>query len=229
MKAIREKAKERGYWEFVIRPSRFEERKLSSLTSLRSIVERCSVQLRGWEFPHVERGKDPEKGLDWIEEGTDWEHYIETWRMFQSGQFYYVRALWEDWRDRSEFWPPGNGWTTMSGLGVGDVIDTCTEFFEFASRWSQTEAGDDHIVVHATLRNLAGRRLQMDRRHRAPLRNPYSTTIREYPYRGSLARAELIAHTRELALDLAKEIFERFGWNPPPVILRELQEEIGGA
>lgn len=227
MSTLQDSVKGRGYWEFVVRPIRFEERKVPNISMLLPIVERCSVRIRGWDFPHVELGQAPAIGQDWIEESIDWEHYIESWRLFQSGQFYYLRALWEDWRDRSGSWPAGAGWRPMSRLGVGDVVDTCTELFEFASRLSQTEAGDDQFSVQAVLMNTKSRALHMDRSRRGPLHSQYVATIPSYPYRRELARTELIARPRELALELAKEIFERFGWNPHPVILRWLQEEMG--
>jgi hypothetical protein len=50
----------RGYWHVVIRPTSFEEKHIPDYADLFPIVEKHSVQLRGWDYPHVDPWRPPD-------------------------------------------------------------------------------------------------------------------------------------------------------------------------
>ncbi len=159
---LKEDIKSRGYWRVVIRPVSFNGQRVQDLSALFPMVQGASVQLRGWDFPHVSRKDDPVVGLNWVSQDTRWEHNLEAWRIYQSGQFAHIAAFWDDWRDHSKWWAPEEGWKPSQRLGIGDTLFRFTEIFEFAARLSSTEAGDDAMHISVTLFNLRDRFLYVD-------------------------------------------------------------------
>ena len=190
------------------------------------ILRKASVTLRGWDFPHLDPNKDPDIDTDWIGQADEWEHHLSVWRFYQSGQFMYVGGMPIDWRDQSSIWPASKDWAAGSLLGVGDAIFCFTEFFEFAARLSQTEAGDDPMQVDITVGNLKGRRLYVDSNNRAPFFHFREASIGKFPYSVQLPRAELLATSRHLALVAANELFKRFRWDTTIAQLRDWQDQM---
>ena len=220
------KVRFRGHWQVVIRPTAFKKDRVGEIGSLFPIVERCSVSLRGWDFPHIDRRKQPHIDVDWVGQEVDWEHHVELWRLYQSGQFVQVGGMWEDWRDQSGLWPPERTWKAGSGLGVLDATFRFIEIFEFAARLCQTEAGDERVRILVTLSSLKERTLFLESPNRIPLLGEYKAGINELPYEVELSRADLIAAPREHALEPTARLFERFGWNAGRDMLKGLQAEL---
>jgi hypothetical protein len=52
------------------------------------------------------------------------------------------------------------------------------------------------------------------------------TSIKELPYKADLTRIQLVTEPRELALKVAVELFQTFGWNPSLNLLRDMQDEL---
>ena len=92
-------------------------------------VQRCVVQIRGWDFPHLSNQVEIERQADWIGQSSEWEHLLEAWRFYQSGQFVDLSGIWEDWRDQSSLHPAGGDWRQGQTLGVGDALFRLTEIF----------------------------------------------------------------------------------------------------
>ena len=82
MDSLMEDIKSRGYWRTVVRPVSFSEQRVPNLSALFPLVETASVQLRGWDFPHINRSEQPAIGLDWVGQDTRWQHNLETWRVY---------------------------------------------------------------------------------------------------------------------------------------------------
>ena len=98
---VRNKLKTVGNMEVIFEPSQAFEKNLISKAKLKDILEKSVVSLRGWSFPHIpnqdlEHTKRPyifESGLEFF---TDWDKFIEMFRLYQSGQFLARFALYED-------------------------------------------------------------------------------------------------------------------------------------
>ena len=127
------KIRTRGYWRVVVRPTPFEKTHIADYGQLFPIVQRNSVRLRGWDYPHIDSGV-AETGSDWVGQECDWQHEIEVWRLYQSGQFVHYFALAGEWRDQSDFWPAETGWNWGKQLYYVDTIYSFLEVFEFATR-----------------------------------------------------------------------------------------------
>jgi hypothetical protein len=219
--------RKRGYWQVTIRPSTFLAKRIANISALEGLLERCVVQIRGWDFPHIDPHARVNMDLDHIWQEFDWEDKKGIWRLHQSGQFVYVFSISEDWRDVSHWWPAGKDWKPLEQLGVGDTVYTFAEIFEFASRLALTEAGDETMLVEAAARNMSGRKLYVDSAKRWPFLTTYRTTIKDYPLTERRARADLIANHRPIALNAACEFFKRFGWDVTPDILATWLERPG--
>ncbi len=75
-----EKIKSRGHWRVVIRPGRFVEKRIQEISTLYPIIEKTSVNLRGWDFPHVDTHPNPKIDVDWVGQESEWEQFLEIWR-----------------------------------------------------------------------------------------------------------------------------------------------------
>lgn len=226
MNALLEKIKSRGHWQTVIRPMKFVGKRIRDIRALYPILEKTSVHLRGWDFPHLDRHANLHIDVDWIGQESEWEHHLEVWRFYQSGQFMDIAGIPHDWRDQSGFWPADEKGGPGRRMSVGDALFRFTEIFEFAARLSLTEAGDDQMNVRITLVGLQDRSLVVEDPRRAPLFADYKASLDEFPYEVELARTDLAADPREFALKAAIELFLRFGWEAREDVLREYQAEL---
>ena len=226
MSELLDKIRTRGHWRVVIRPSQFLQTRLTEIAALYPTVQKTSVELRGWDFPHLDPHTKPHIDVDWVGQESEWEQYLEVWRFYQSGQFVDIMGMPGDWRDQSKLWPPGADWKPGALLDVGDALYTYTEIFEFAARLALTEAGDEWVHIEVTASGLAGRRLWVDSQNRWPMMRSYEASIQALPYSVALLRAALLAEPKELALDPAMELFQRFGWSPTKDMLRDLQGQL---
>ena len=227
MSTLIDKIRSRGYWQVVVRPVRFNSERISDIASLRPILQKAYVSLRGWNFPHLDEPTALHIDIDWIGQEFEWQHYISSWRFYQSGQFIYISGMPIDWRDQSHFWPADEQWRQGALLGVGDAIFTLTEVFEFAARLALSDTGDEQMHIGVTVGNLRERLLYVDTPGRWPfLTTDYQASIEKFPYSVELTRSDLVAKPRDFALQAANELFKRFGWGTTIDILRDWQSEM---
>ena len=131
------KIKSKGYWRIEIRPTKFENLRIRTLSKAQEIINSCVVSLRGWDYPHW--NYDNVKNMqDWVESWEDWQEFIEFWRFYRSGKFIHLFALHEDHIDMTRVlpirYPP-----RPERAGYLDFISLTyqiTEVFEFAARLS---------------------------------------------------------------------------------------------
>jgi hypothetical protein len=222
---VLDKIRTRGHWIVVIRPATFETAKVR-YEDLFPIIDRNSVQFRGWDYPHVSHQEEPQRGADWVGQEYDRDDSIEIWRFHTNGLFVHYFALSGDWRDQSNFWPAEPGWQPRLHIEYLDTIYTFLEIFEFAARLALSPAGSDRMHVEITIKDLQGRHLYSSGGH-FRTRNNYTTQMPEWSYPLDLAQTELIAKPRDFAALAAQDFFARFGLNVSLETLRLLQEKIG--
>jgi hypothetical protein len=224
---ILEEIRSRGYWDIHIRPVTFERDRLP-LSELYPLLIRASLNYRGGEFPYI-TAQMPQIGNDWIGLEHQKEFNLQAWRFFQSGQFAAEVGFLDDWEDKLAF-PVHETWTIGVRLSVLDVVFRLTEIYGLASRLATTDLYRDErsLVVETTLRNVEGRTLYD--RGAWNLRSPVSSrpTAAEnisYP-ETTQAKEDIIGKPRELALEAAQYVFQRFGWNPSTQLLATIQSEL---
>lgn len=202
------------------------ESRIADYSALLPIVKNASVSLRGWDFPHIDPHVDPQRDVDWVGQESEWQQFLEIWRLYQSGQFVDLVGMPWDWRDRSDLWPADRDWKPGTSLGVMDALFRFTEIHEFAARLALTEGGDDFMHIEVTVGGLRERALRVDSHDRVLFFQTYKASLDELPYEHVVPRSELVAQPRELALRPASELFARFGWQPSQEMLRDLQREL---
>ncbi len=220
-----DKIRSRGFWSVVIRPGCFLDDRVAYEVLL-PIVQKCVVQIRGWDFPHLSNHVDIERQADWIGQSSEWEHLLEVWRFYQSGQFVDLSGIWDDWRDQSSLSPAGGDWQPGQTLGVGDTLFRLTEIFEFAARLAQTEAGGEVTHIEIAVRKLDGRKLTVDDPNRLSFSYDRKASMKEFVKTLDLSSDELLAKTNEMAVQVARELFLRFDWAPSIQQLSDWQSKL---
>ncbi len=206
--------KSRGYWKVIIRPSVFDEKRISTLSECTRIIEESKVSLRGWDYPHYDR-EGRSNGLDWVESLTDSGAHKEMFRFFQSGQFIHLFSVREDWiMDDPWYGEKYRDVKPGSILGFINALYSGTEIFEFASRLVEKNILGGEIYIKVELCNNKGRKLtsfSFDR----DLMGGLVSSLDVIPYEQIVSAKGLLGRSSELSLSYILWLFERFQWNNP--------------
>jgi hypothetical protein len=223
--AVLAKIRSRGHWRVVIRPTEFQEHRVSEYADLWTIVEKNSVRLRGWDYPHIDRSQPPLTGNEWVGQEYDQEDEIELWRIYQSGLFIHFFTIAGDWRDLSTFWPAGPEWAWGREVDYLQTIYSFLEIFEFASRLALSPAGAGLMNVGIDMERLMGRRVATTDDDFTMSRE-YKTAATRWAHRWQGTQTDLIGRPRELAASAAREFFARFGLEVSMATLLKLQQRV---
>lgn len=198
-----------GHWRVNVRP--LADPAMLSLSQCRDIVERSSVSIRGWDFPHISRGEGSEGGSvlagEYVENWTDWMGFKEFWRMYKSSQFLSYVSLREDTR------PDEHGNPKVAVLNAVGAVYSVTEFIEFSHRLYEHGLYASGATVSVTLMNAENRHLTPGL-NSIPFFTPKVTQAAALELRRSLQATELGETYRRVAVDMCVELFDHFGWNP---------------
>jgi hypothetical protein len=165
------------------------------------------------------------RGSDWIGQDIDArtvDHW-EAWRLFTSGQFTQIRVVSADWRVGADATPVPLG--AESVIEIWEILFYLTEFTEFAARISLGPAGSSSVVIDVGLHKTASRQLVAGK----PERAFHETFIAKPPdieIRREYVREELIAGSREIAINMTKEILFAFGFDATNDMLSNYQREL---
>jgi len=212
-------------WRIGIRPTEFKRARFKDLEQCRQFMISSYVRVQGW-FPYPWFSKDAlESGDEWIAGEIDMSEagrvsHMERWVLFRSAQFAHNRAFDEI---------PQLG----DRVHVLEILDTATAAFEFAARMAQHGVLSPEAVITFELYGLAGRGLTWPKDifgdSDAVGKNCWCQDESFAVARQSVP-ANLQAKRRELALEVAVEIYSNFGWSDPPKdLLREAQLKRFGA
>ena len=225
MSELLEMIRSRGYWKAIVRPTAFVERRVEQRSDLLPILEKNSVEIKGWGFPHIDRVLAMDEGLDWIGQELVKNHILEFWRFYQSGQFIHYFGMPEDWTARPSPWLQSADGVPRVMLEVGDVVLRFTEIFEFAARLAFTDAWNEGIHIEVVVDNIENHFLQLPELGSGKVTSIHQAGAPKMQYAKDLSREELIATAGELSLDPALQLFSCFGWKPGIGVIRDLQTE----
>jgi len=225
-----EKIKSQGYWRVNFQPAIYSTSRLE-LGTCWEAIEKNSIRLRGWDYPHVPRRQDNQSGSqpcgDYFEGWVDWQYHKEFWRMYRSRQFLHYLALREDWYGESEWTSdvakqikPG----TVVGV-IGTVVYQTTEIFEFLTRLARSGLYQDGVRAEISLENMKGRQLRIEDPMRGEFLAVRATGAGTIKIERKCSADELIANSPEIARGAIIEIFDHFGWHRPPVDQIRLDQE----
>jgi len=225
MTPVLKKIRSRGFWQVLIRPVKYKADRIQ-FTLLLPLIQKTSIQLRGWDFPHIDTINPIDKNITWIGQECDWGHFLESWRFYQSGQFVHFGGIWHDWRDQSDLWPAEKDWRPGALLGVAGTVFHFSEIYELAARLALSDAGDDLLHIEVKLSGLKNRSLWNDDPLRMGFVHQYRTSMDEFPSIVEVSRTELIANPNNLAIKEVQQLFARFGWNPSLEHLKAFQPKV---
>ena len=207
MSELVERIKEQGHWRILVRPTAFVKERIPSLLECEQLVNKCQVRHRGWYFPHTDASR-LQRGLEHIELPTDFHLHPEAWRLYQSGQFIFWRALGEN---NLEGFPGGSPHDVQPGewLGVLSTLFELSEAYEFTARLAQEGALSDRFVLDIRLSGMRNRTMDFASHDRSM--GMRCTCIEEdLPRVNEYRTAEFVPQARELALQHFLWITERF-------------------
>lgn len=199
-----------------IRPEAFDARRIP-FSELIPAVQNATVRRRGWPFPWVQT---PTSGRDWVGEQVTSMH-PETWQFFESGQFFDCRFI-------EEYGPDFDGFLDDSQVINGYLpiwlpLLNFTEAIEFAARLQRTQFGGERIIIDLALENVRRFVLVSAHRGRSGLHGTYAYNDDAWSYEILLSPEEGLTSPRDLAVDAALDLLQRFGWRG---VTRELLQGI---
>lgn len=221
-----ENIRSRGYWQVIVRPTKFNEKLIPNLGDLEPIIDNSIAQIARDTFPSIILNKALQKGQDWIGQTIDYNIILEDWRLYQNGLFIDLFGIREDWYERLnssdlEIYTPG------TILIIERVIFHLTQIFSFASRLALSEIYNDeaNINIDITINDLQNRELKALESLRgivAPI-TYRAASLPKYSYNKAIPRADLIANPLGFAQQVAQDIFYRFNLlNISPNIIRQV-------
>lgn len=223
---LKELVRSRGYWILQVYPTTYREG-LIPRSKLETIIRESAVHRRNWgDYPYTDYYPFLQ-GDDWVGGGARYDLIRHVWKLFQSGLWRMEVGLIDDWQDESRILPPDSTWAPQKRLGIMRTVTQASYALEFASRYGAEllPYAVGTVNVELTIQRLAGRTLQVDVPGRIPFLVEYRTDAERWTFRWSGQVEELIAEWSTLALKGAKEVFERFGWNPSMTFLGDIQRE----
>jgi len=210
--------KSHGYWEVVIRPTRFRERRVQNIADLEKIALASQVRMRGWPFPCDERGR-LDRFEDYVASKVKFLSHRESWRFYQSGLFVWFKANRWDVLAENEDDSNDPGRKVGQRLSVGDTLYLLCEFFEFASRLALSGAGDQRMHMDVSCHGLAGRFLEIESWHDTRGRH---CAAQSWTLSRGYSQTELLADGRKLAFEAASDLFQRFNWDVSIDVLKSI-------
>jgi hypothetical protein len=223
--AILSKIKSSGYWEVNIHPVKFNPNQIPSLQVCKNLVESSKVRLRGWDYPHISKFGIT-GGTDYVESLTDFEPYVELWRMFQSGQFVHLFGFREDrWGPIRIFWSEKPTLEPGYGLEFISTIYTISEIFEFAKRLAQKGIFNEELNLTINMHNTKNRRI-ITTEIRKMIHDSYLCNIDNINIDRVISTKDMVANSGPISIDVMCHIFERFNWfNVPRQVLIEERDK----
>jgi hypothetical protein len=221
-----EKIKSRGYWEVIIRPSRFVTERIKTLPECERLVEKNQIRLRGWYFPHFDK-REVRRGLDYIETHISFNGITEAWRLYQSSQLVFYSVIREDWAEEMTWLTPQQraDLPPEGKLEALSALRRLSEIYEFATRLTQEGVLGEQVVISINIVGTHGRELFIDSFERALWPGQYICETTELPREVTVSAEDLIANSREYSFQHYRWLIERFNFDGSPEVFRHDQDK----
>ena len=198
-------------WRIWIRPIQFRRARFQSVEHCREFMLSSYVLIQGW-FPYPWFSSETlETGSEWIAGEIDHSDNTvsraERWALFRSGQFVHNRTL-------DEIPQLGNR------VHVLEILDTVTAAFEFAARMADRGVLSPEAAITFELSGVDGRELTWPqdvlRSTDVVGQNCWCQDETVSVATKPMPAHEIKSRRRELAHEVALEIYSKFGWSDPP-------------
>jgi len=229
------KIKTRGYWKLAIEPIKPINNFFDHPTDVVKTIEQNKIGLRGWSYPHLPRENSDNEEVciksDRVDALIDYNHLIESWTFFQSGQFIHLLGLREDWLKESDWFERDSYLRKiepMSILNFTGATLTLAEMFKFVTNISKLKKYEGKIKLNISLNNINNRKIQNIDQSRVPFYGNYSATTNEITVIEKIySTTELEDKYLEFAEKGAMYLFKFFGLDESSLpVIREDQKKL---
>ncbi len=182
---------------------------------LEELIPKSEVTIRGWSYPYYKRDKLI-RGNNYIGCFVEWQNHLESWQLYQSGQYIHYLGLWEDWLDRNRSLFGSNryaGITAGTILDVSMAVYSITEIYIFLQRLTFGRLFEQGLNINLELRSTANRRLGKLDPNRLDFSQDYHTNAEVLTYSKSLSQKDILSQYKKLARDAIHDFFGKFGWH----------------
>ncbi len=222
--AVVDRIRARGHWDIAIHPESFQPDRIP-LDQLEDTIANAVVRLRGWPVPYIDPRETSRRGATWVGQDTEARNvpHQEAWRLFTTGQFTHLRVISADAHERADaslLLPE-----PASPIEVWEILFYLTEVVELAARLALSDAGGEAMTIDATLNCGIGRQLIAGTPARE-LDRDYQTTMSAIREKRNIARDQLVAESKQLAVDISKRVLWAFGFNALESVLTDYQQEL---
>ncbi|MDD5731954.1 MAG: ATP-binding protein [Patescibacteria group bacterium] len=206
-KEIGDELVRRGYWEIVVKPKRYKKDFISDVVVLRKDIEEQRVQLRGWDFPHIDRD-DFVNANGGVQSWTKFlPKHVSAFRFYQSGLFVYKNSFWEDGREGDDI---DKVLKEFSFIGA---IYSMTEIFLFIKQFYIDKIKyDDELDIKIILHKTDGRELKSYE----PMViwfGGYTSREPTIILEDTISAIKIQSSWKEIANDFCMKMFHIFNWN----------------
>lgn len=222
----------KAHWRVIIKPEIKNGERIGKLKELWDLIDTNRVALRGWDYPHLDRGeKNRAIGSNWI---ASWCKFFmghqEFWHFFQSAEFEHYFSFWEDRdpdevRNRAISSVPSmpKDFKASGYISVLSALYSFTEIFEFAGRLAKKGVFGDSVIIFIEMLGIRNHVLFFWD-YLPKLHNCYFPTENKLKKSIVLGTNDLIQKSSKYALETMLWFFERFQWyEPPEKLLKEEQ------
>lgn len=215
---IGEELKNRGYWAICAYPTEYDPRRLSDQKTIRELIQKSEVDLRGWLFPLTE----PQNAVNFAkgrQSHTIWDKSVEAYRAYKSGLFISKRAFWEDMgRNENQDHNPV--------LSIVTTISLVTEIFLFLKRYYAEAVPEGDLYVKIVLNGTKNRSLISLNRD-VFLRGPSTASDDQIPViEENIKVVDLRASHLDIATHALTDLFLAFNWEYSEAYTRQWQTKL---
>jgi hypothetical protein len=215
-----------AHWRVNFRPIQYKELLIPTLEKCYEIIDKNKLSLRGWDYPHLgRRAAERAQGNNWVASWSDFKSHCEYWRFYQSGQFIHLfsvrgekdtewrKKLQDDMRDHLSH-RTDIAWENVPGyVSTIEFVHNITEIYEFAARLCQSQIYSGTINIQIQLKGIRGFILSASWERN--WFNHYAAGENILTNSADFESDQLVATSREAALNAIIWFFERFGWHNP--------------
>lgn len=215
------KIKERGYWEVVIKPAEFIEKRISSKDDSAKIITDNKIVLRGWDYPHIDIGGPVRMGKDSVASYCDWPAggHFEYWQFYQNSLFIHYFSMIEDYNMDEKGKEIARRSFSFSGdnkvdkfLSIINALYVITEIHLFAANLAKTIDLGKEVEITIKLGGAEGRTLFFWGEWSRHLFSAYTCAYNLIDETRTYLVEDLINNAASFALDFTIDIFKEFNW-----------------
>lgn len=206
------KVQQRGHYRFVVRPLPFKADRFKRSDDLKEALLKTEVRIQGWSFPPVVR--DLLVAADgFIHAGVSFEGFNEYYRLYDSGQFAYLRGFFEDWMDERR--PMNPPWPGGRRIWVEGMLGAFVGAHRFARNLGELTKARD-VQLDVSMIGINDRHLEHSRAFGGGwVRGDPTTPTKKWSKSWTYSTEQLMANADDLGWDVFVHACDMLGYDLP--------------